>query len=148
MPVASYTARLSANQNSNLSNGNHVEFNIDDGLSVASVSTGVGQANGLITMQRTGTFWIFFSTRMQINEGTCQLELYDHIGATPLLDIAGKPIRNSLTDNASTSFCEITGCGSIFQLNTGDIIKVEMVSMFNPVQVTSIYTTLTIMDLT
>lgn len=127
-------------------NDNHIEWNIDDGgTSIVTLSAGVGQAQGLFTVQQTGRYVIDYSVRMGINEGQAYFELRQHPGTSALLDINGNPLETQLSDNAGTNDCECTNNSSVFDLTSGDVIKVAWILIANAIEVSEEYTAFTMM---
>lgn len=144
MAAPSYTARLSADQTTNLAIGNHWELDLDDNPAVASVSTGAGQANGLVTVNRTGLYIVEFSWRITINESSYEAVLRSHPSNADLLDVAGQNLAILANDDSNTTVTEITGQSSIFSLTAGDVIKVDFRAGANLVAVNHEFTQLTL----
>lgn len=68
---------LSADQTSNMATGNHVEFNASQG-SLGGLSTGTGQANGIVTLPAGKTYKITFTTRVIFSGSSGVLSIYIH----------------------------------------------------------------------
>lgn len=148
MALNNYCTRLAANQTSNLALNDHVEFSIDGGTGgIATVSTGVGQAQGLITINQTGRFSIDIEMRMTINEGICELEVRSHPGTSPILDINGNPLVISVMDNFATDEASCSFNSSIFDLTSGDVIKLAFRASLNAVNATQQYCAFTMLEL-
>ena len=150
MPLLTYTARLSAAQLTNMAADNHIEFDIDDASStIATVSTGVGQANGLFTIQKTARYIIDYSVRMRLDEVQAYLELRTHPGTSPLLDIAGRNLVVQNSDDSPTDDCECPNNSSIFDLTAGDVIKVAWISVpaIAALEVSFLFTAFSMMEI-
>lgn len=106
------------------SQDDHLEFNTDDGT-LASVSTGSGQAQGLVTMAKTGTFMIQLTVSGQYDDSASVVELYKN--GAQVLSRDGKPIR-ILTDDkrVATDATEAPTDQGIFDLQVGDVLKAEI----------------------
>lgn len=74
---------LSTAQTSNLSTGNHVEFNTTQG-SLGGLSTGTGQENGIITLTGNKTYKLTSSccTFYSASSGNSTFQLYDRTNST------------------------------------------------------------------
>lgn len=92
---------LSGNQTSNLSTGNHIEFNTSQG-SLGGLSTGSGQENGIITLAGGKTYKITFITyvRFTSTSGVLIGEVYDNTNSTALSSFVVYPMSNG-TNNSS-----------------------------------------------
>lgn len=99
--------RLSANQTTNVSAGNHVEFDQIVGASytgLISLATGAGQADGIITLAANRHYAIYTSLGAQINEGQAQLRWVDHPADTDLITVDGSTSRLLIaTDSGATA---------------------------------------------
>jgi hypothetical protein len=137
MPASFIARQGAATKTGGRAAGEHVEFDLGAGAA-GVVSTGVGQANGLITVQNTSVYWLSMGIRVVINEGYCVYSAYDNVGGTDLVDIAGQVLRVSTADNGTQPDSESTSNGSFFALNAGDVIKMECLVANNPVSVSDL----------
>jgi hypothetical protein len=133
-----FTARRASNQTTNVNIGNHFELNLGFGPA-ATVSTGSGQAQGLVTVAISGTYYVGFGTRFEVNEGDAVLNLYDDTAGSPLLDDAGKSLRIIGHDNVGTDSAEMSWASSVFTLTAGDVLKLEITNDTNLVQIENLF---------
>ena len=136
MPVDHYIARLSADQTTNIAVANHLEFDTDIGTGgLATVSTGAGQANGLFTINITGTYFVRFSNYFSCTNGFIFHELTQHPSNAQLLDATGQPLRTYSDDNRATDGTECATVQSIFELTASDVIKINFIQLSNAVRI-------------
>lgn len=91
---------LSANQTSNISVGNHVEWNTAEG-SLGGLSTGSGQENGIITLPAGKTYKITCVCRGAFSgSGSIVYQVYDNTNST-FLGLAGMETSTDLATHAS-----------------------------------------------
>lgn len=128
-----FVARRSADQTSNLGVNNHYEFQVSDGSGIATLTTGVGQAGGLITINETGDYYVTFSIRAQVNEGFFVYALRYHPSDIDVTDKAGQTMWVVGYDNVATDSTESSGISSIVSFTAGDVIKLDITAVSNPV---------------
>lgn len=123
-----FVARLSANQDANNNINQHVEYDVSNGSGIATLSTGAGQANGLVTINETGDYYVSMSMRALVNESSFLHGLRFHPSDTDVVDKAGAPLWIVGYDNVSINSTECTRIASIVSFTAGDIIKQDVLS--------------------
>ena len=129
-----FVVRRSSDQNSNFAVNEHFEWNVSSGSGIATLTTGVGQAGGLITINETGDYYVAFSIYMVVNEGTFEYALRYHPSDVNVTDRAGQEIWVVGYDNVAVDASECAGIASIVSLNAGDVIKLDMQLSTNPIR--------------
>jgi len=136
---------LSANQTTNLSAGNHVEFDTIDRVgsvadaSAVSLSTGAGQANGQVTLSGH-RFLISAQLKGQTNEGRIVTLFTDGSGTNIVEEVdtgipGGMNIRDSNQHDKTTA---IMGCWLLVDASTSDVtIEQRFSALNNPVEIDS-----------
>lgn len=122
-----FGARLSANQTSNVAVGQHVEFDLSDTTGIATLATGAGQADGLITINETGDYYAYYCLQGRTT-GFLTFRLFFHPSNAPVLDRAGINMSVTMMGRQSTDTSPAGNISSIVSLTAGDVIKVGVVS--------------------
>jgi len=93
---------LSANQTSNLADGNHVEYDTTSG-SLGGLSTGSGQANGIITLTGGKTYKITCELRLGFsgNTGITAMWIYDRTNSTMVRTSVFYAVTNGTNNSGS-----------------------------------------------
>lgn len=73
-----FVASLNGNQSTSIANANHIEFNASFGFGGITVSTGVGQAKGIITLPTGFLYLCRIYPGVTMNEATMDARLVYH----------------------------------------------------------------------
>lgn len=116
---------LSADQTSNLSVGDHVEWDTDEG-SLGGLSTGSGQADGIVTLSAGITYKITGALQFDFSSaGQVKFQVYD---GTNLIGKESRCISMNLNANASSS----SSIFAIVKPETDADIEVRLTVSSNP----------------
>ena len=93
---------MSGNQTTNLSAGNHIEFDTSSG-SLGGLATGAGQADGIITLSGGKSYKIMcaFGSRLSSSSGYIQCQPYDRTNST-YVGVMGTAYPSTSTLNIAT----------------------------------------------
>lgn len=147
MATDHFVARLSADTTApaSLSAGNHLEFDLGAGVgNLATVSTGTGQDNGILTINSNGVYLVRFSLRCTTSVGIAITTLVDHPANTQLNDEASVILQNYADDNPTTASTQCATVQSIFQFAALDQIKLNILA---EIRLTTVYADGTVFEL-
>ena len=142
-------ARLTADQTTNISAGNHVEFDVESSRgTLISLATGAGQADGIFTLAPGVTYEIVVAMRMELNEGAFNAQLYDDVGETAIVDDTGEDAAVLVGyDNIANDASQVGTNTVIFTPSVETDVKMEITAATNPVRVYAAHSFILIKEL-
>lgn len=130
---------LSALQTSNISVGNHIEWDTSQG-SLGGLSTGSGQAKGIVTLSASKTYKITGAMNFShVSSGTTAVRVYDRTNSTYL----GITLK-SLSVNYSSNYSEQPSFLAIVEAETDIDVDVRFTQTTNTAEVINVYSWLLI----
>jgi hypothetical protein len=123
-------AGLSADQTTNISEDNHIEFDTSSvvGTSI-SLATGAGQANGLFTLTGGKLYEVYAHLNPLVNEGQCLVQWLDSSDDSTINDVLGiemGPFR--MMDQYGTDNVEIPTQTFLYQPVSDITIKLDVIA--------------------
>lgn len=131
---------MSANQTTNITTGNHIQFDTTSGSGTITVSTGAGQASGLISLLANVTYVIKLQGLVSFlspSSGVMGIRIYNETAGTSLsVPAYFVPVAESLSDN------QVAMCSVIYTPTANVQISARIDTSTNVSIINSTYTSM------
>lgn len=126
-----FIANLTANQTTNLSNGNHVEFNAGFGIGGITLSTGTGQQLGIFTLPVGWIYRVHHALRASLSNSTATIQWQNDPGNSGAIGINGNNTMTTQINDPgqSSTISPMSGLNNLIDCRTtSQSIKLVKVS--------------------